>query len=65
VIALASGLRGRFGFIALMIAIIAPLTVSWLKFSLGMLFILILFAATSASKTQLAPYYRWQREATP
>jgi hypothetical protein len=65
VIALASGLRGRPGFVALMVAIVAPLTVSWLKFSLGMAFILVLFVATSASKTQLAPYYRWQKEATP
>lgn len=62
VIALASGVRGRPGFIALMIAIVAPLTISWLKFSLGIVFLLVVFAATSASKTQLAPYYRWHRE---
>jgi hypothetical protein len=64
-IALSSGIRGRVGFTALMVAVIAPLLISWMRFSLGIAFLLIVFVATSKSKTQLAPYYRWHKEATP
>jgi hypothetical protein len=65
VIALASGIRGRVGFLALITAIVTPLVLSWAWFFLGIMFLLIVSVTAAMSKGQLTPYYRWHKEATP
>ena len=65
VIALASGVRGRVGFLALIAAIVTPLVLSWAWFFLGIMFLLIVSVTAAMSKGQLAPFYRWHTEATP
>jgi hypothetical protein len=64
-IALLTGVRGRVGFIALVIAIVTPLAVPWVLLRFGVLFLVVVFLTTALSKGQLAPYYRWHKEATP
>jgi hypothetical protein len=65
VIAIAAGIRGRIGFVALVLAIVLPLVISWAWFFLGIMFLLVVSVTAAMSKGQLAPYYRWHKEATP
>jgi hypothetical protein len=64
-IALLTGVRGRVGFIALIVAIVTPLAIPWVLLRFGILFLVIVFLTTALSKGQLAPYYRWHKEVTP
>ena len=65
VIAIAAGIRGRVGFIALVLSIVLPLVISWAWFFLGIMFLVVVSVTAAMSRGQLAPYYRWHKEATP
>ena len=62
VIALLTAIRGRLGFIALIVVLVSPLAIGWFDPWFFLLGLVIFLNLAKGSKEHLAPYYRWKRE---
>ena len=58
IVAVLSGLRGPIGLVFLVGALVLTFIVSWVKFLIGVVALVVLMGLTRMSKDRLAPYYR-------
>ncbi|TMK23374.1 MAG: tetraspanin family protein [Actinobacteria bacterium] len=65
VVAFLTCIRGRVGFIALIVVLVAPLALSWTNLWFFLLGLVVILGVVRSSKEQLAPYYRWHKEPAP